>query len=349
MTQSASGSRSGASPSFPEDPILVQVFRGAHVESVHRAAWVLTDTTGAVLEAAGDPSAPFFMRSSTKALQALPLIETGAAGRFGYGPQELALALASHNAESCHTAVVESVLARLELDTSALQCGPQAPSDPEARRALEAAGQAPSALHNNCSGKHAGFLALAKHLGEDPVSYLDPESQTQRLVRDAVLEMSGVEASELSTAVDGCSAPTFRFPLRGLATAFARIANPDGLAEPRRGACLAMLDAVARHPELIAGHHKRICTDLARVTGGRLFPKIGAEGVYGIGVRGSDQGLAIKLDDGGGRGLSVLILHLLRRFGLASAAELEELSSWSAGPIENWAGLEVGLIEVLDA
>jgi L-asparaginase II len=338
-----------SSASFPEDPILVQVYRGAHVESVHRAAWVLTDAAGAVLESAGDPSAPFFMRSSTKALQALPLLETGAAERFGYGARELALALASHNAEPCHTSVVESVLARLELDASALQCGPQTPTDPEARRALEASGEEPSAVHNNCSGKHAGFLALAKHLGEEPGRYLDPESQTQRLVREAVLAMSGVDPSELTTAVDGCSAPTFRFPLRGLATAFARIANPEGLEAPRRAACHAMLDAVERHPELIAGHHKRICTDLARVTGGRLFPKIGAEAVYGIGVRGADRGLAIKLDDGGARGLPVLILHLLRRFGLASAAELEELSSWSAGPIQNWAGLEVGHVEVLDA
>lgn len=349
MTQPASGSRSASSPSYPDDPILVQVYRGEHVESVHRAAWVLTDTTGAVLDSAGDPSAPFFMRSSTKALQALPLIESGAAARFGYGPQELALALASHNAEPCHTTVVKDVLARLDLDVSALQCGPQVPTDPDERHALEARGEEPTAVHNNCSGKHAGFLALATHLGEDPGSYLAPESRTQQLVREAVLAMSGVDESELSTAVDGCSAPTFRFPLRGLATAFARIANPDGLEEPRRDACNMMLDAVARHPELIAGHHKRICTDLARVTGGRLFPKIGAEGVYGIGVRGADRALAIKMDDGGLRGLSVLILHLLRRFGLASAAELEELSSWSAGPIQNWAGLEVGHIEVLDA
>ncbi len=333
---------------YPENPVLVRVLRGSRPESVHRGAWVLTDSAGGILDSAGDPNFAFFMRSSTKALQALPLLESGAAARFELTEQELALALASHNAEACHTEVVRGLLQRLGLDTGALRCGAQLPGDPEARQELRASGAEPSALHNNCSGKHAGFLALAKHLGEDTERYLDPGSPTQRLVREAVVEMSGIQPSELGTAIDGCSAPTFRFPLRGLATAFARVANPSGLCAARRAACERMLEAVAAHPALIAGHHKRICTDLARVTGGRLFPKVGAEAVYAIGIRGSDRALAIKMDDGFGRGLHVLILHLLRRFGLASDAELEALSKWGAGPTTNWAGLEVGRIEAVD-
>lgn len=333
---------------LPEAPVLVRCYRGAHVESEHRASWVLTDAVGSVLEAAGDPEGRHFMRSATKSLQALPLFETGAAERYALGPEETALALASHNAEACHQEVVRRVLERVGLGVDALDCGAQRPGDPQAQRALEAAGEAPSALHNNCSGKHAGFLALARHLGEDPAGYLDPACGSQQLVRAAVREMTGLEDEAIDVAVDGCSAPTFRFALRGLATAFARVANPEGLATPRREACERMLDAVAAHPVLIAGSHKRICTDIARVTGGRLFPKIGAEGVYGIGVRGGDRGLAIKMQDGAWRGLYPLILHLLRRFALASEDELEALSSWAAGPLHNWAGREVGRVEVVD-
>ena len=332
---------------YPDNPVLVRVWRGHAVESQHRGAWVLADGSGEVFAGAGAWDRPVFARSSVKCLQALPLLESGAAEHFALSDREVALALSSHNAEACHTETVAGLLARIGLGVEDLRCGAQTPGDPEARRRLREAGEKPTALHNNCSGKHAGFLALARHLGEPPERYLDPQGRVQALVRDAVRTMSGVAAEDFSSAVDGCSAPTFRLPLHDLATAFARVASPEKLAPARRGACERMLSAVAQHPELIAGSHQRICTDIARATGGRVFPKVGGDAVYAFGVRGRDRGIAVKMDDGAGRGLHALVVALLRRFGFASESELAQLAAWEARTLRNWAGLEVGRTEVL--
>jgi L-asparaginase II len=327
--------------------VLVQVWRGDAVESQHRGAWVLCDSSGTTIDGVGSWRVPVFTRSSVKSLQALPLLETGAAQRYQFSDVEVALALSSHNAERCHTEPVAGLLARLGLSAADLQCGPQSPGDPEERNRLRDEKRKPTALHNNCSGKHAGFLALALHLGVGPGAYLEPESAGQRLVEKAVLDMSGMREEDLYVATDGCSAPTFRMPLCALATAFARVANPDGLPPLRRAACERMLDAVAKHPHLIAGHHQRICTDIARVTKGRLFPKIGGEAVYAIGVRGADRALAIKIDDGSNRGLHALIVDLLRRFDFATREECQALEAWEEKRISNWSGVEVGHTQVV--
>jgi L-asparaginase II len=344
---SAQKTTTAEATAYPDNPVLVRVHRSDAVESQHRGAWVLTDASGSVLDGVGSFERPIFTRSAVKCLQALPLLETGAAQHFGFSDAEVALCLASHNGEACHTEIVEKLLARLGLSAADLKCGAQPPVDPEARQLLRDKKQSPSALHNNCSGKHTGFLALALHLGVPVADYIDPESKGQRLVRKAVLEMTGLSSGELDVAVDGCSAPTFRMPLRNLAIAFARVANPSALPPLRRAACERMLGAVAAHPHLIAGHHQRICTDIARATGGRVFPKIGGEAVYAIGVRGGDRGLAIKIDDGATRGLHLLIVDLLRRCELASSDELAALAAWEEKRIRNWAGLEVGRTEVV--
>ncbi|MEE8466916.1 MAG: asparaginase [Planctomycetota bacterium] len=335
-------------PGFPDQPVLARVWRGEHVESQHRGAWVVTDTSGQVLEGAGEVDWPFFARSSIKSLQALPLIETGAAERWGYTSSELALTLSSHNGERQHTQAALGILARLDLDEDALQCGVQTPDDPDARRALSSAGRDPGAIHNNCSGKHVGFLALARHLGEDASRYLDPASQVQQLVRGAVVDLTGLDESRLTTAIDGCSAPTFRMPLRSLATAFARVASPDGLEPGRRDACLSMLCAVAAHPAMVAGEHKRLCTALVRASGGRLFPKIGAEAIYVVGHRDADRALAVKIDDGGLRGLQAVVLTLLERLGWLDAQALPALEAFRGRVLLNRVGRQVGHIEVLD-
>ena len=335
-------------PGFPDQPVLARVWRGDHVESQHRGAWVVTDTAGRVLTSVGEVDWPFFARSSIKSLQALPLIETGAAERWGYTPSELALTLSSHNGAEQHTRAALAILKRLDLDESALQCGVQTPDDPQARDALVRAGRKPRAIHNNCSGKHVGFLALARHLGEDEDRYLDPQSEVQRLVRRAVVDLTDLDESELTTAIDGCSAPTFRMPLSSLATAFARVSNPDGLEASRRDALRGMLSAVAAHPAMVAGDYKRLCTALLRASEGRLFPKIGAEAVYAVGLRGEDRALAVKIDDGGLRALHAVVLSLLERLGWLDAGALSELEPFRGRPLENRVGREVGHIEVLD-
>lgn len=332
---------------WPDNPVLTRVLRGGRVESQHRGAWVLVDSSGAVLESYGRFEHPVFARSSIKSLQALPLLESGAAERFGFEDDELALAMASHSGEARHVERVERMLRRIGLRAADLQCGAEPPWDGEARRELIRAGVEANAMHHNCSGKHSGFLALSLHLDVDPRRYLDPESPGQVLVREAVNDMTGAAEGQLTTAVDGCSAPTFRLPLDRLATGLARVANPEGLPSARRSACERMGRAVAAWPELIAGSRKRICTDLARASGGRLFPKLGGEAVYGIGVRGLDRGLALKVDDGNHRGFHALIVELCTRFGLLDESEAAGLARWRERSIKNSAGLEVGTVEVV--
>jgi L-asparaginase II len=330
-----------------DNPILVQVHRGTQVESVHRGAWALVDRTGQVREGAGQVRAPIFSRSAVKCLQALPLVESGAADAAGYGPEDLALALASHSGEPRHTNRVASILERLELGVEGLDCGSQPPNDPGTRRALAAAGEAPSALHNNCSGKHAGFLALARHLGADPGGYLDPEGPVQAQVRDAMGELTGQDPAALEFAIDGCSAPTWRVPLVSLGRAFARVANPGQEGDTRRAACERLTAAAAAHPSLVAGSHGRICTELLEASGGRLFPKIGAEAVYAVGVRGADVALVMKIDDGAFRAVHALVVHLLAKLELLGEAQLEPVRHWADAPLTNWAGREVGRMEVI--
>ncbi|MBM3990207.1 MAG: asparaginase [Planctomycetes bacterium] len=336
-----------ASPDWPENPIVARAWRGRHLESVHRGAWVLADVTGAVVDGAGDWNHAVFARSSVKSLQALPLLETGAAQRFEFRDDELALTLASHHAEDIHVRRVRELLARLGLGPEHLQCGAQLPTDSAARRALTLAGEQGTRVHNNCSGKHTGFLALALHMGVDPKRYLEHDNAAQSLVRRTVEELSGVRPGELDVAIDGCSAPTFHLPLVRLATALARIANPHALAEPRRRACERLVRVAAEHPELIGGTRHSMCTDLLRASGGMLFPKLGAEAVYVLGVRERGLGLAVKIDDGNYRAMHPLVIELCERFGLLSRDSARALPEWRQGVLRNWAGLEVGRMEVV--
>jgi len=337
-----------ASNGTPDNPVVVRVRRAGEVESVHRGAWCLVDGAGTVLDGAGRWDHPVWVRSSIKSIQALPLVETGAADRFGFSGAELALALASHSGEPCHTETVCATLARLGLSVDDLRCGAHPPNDSGARFALRSGGGRPNALHNNCSGKHAGFLALALHLGVATDRYLDPDSEGQRLARSALAELTDTPVEALAPGVDGCSAPTYRVPLRGLATAFARITTPNRL-EAKRAACFERLTAAARaNPVLVGGSRERIDTDLLRATGGRLFPKIGAEAVHAIGVCERDRGLAVKVDDGGARGLHALVIGLLERLGLLeSDAERGALAHWRDPVLRNHAGLEVGRVEAV--
>ncbi len=330
---------------YPENPVVVRVWRNREIESVHRGTWCLADSAGDILGGVGDFEAPFFVRSSIKPIQALPLLESGAADRFGFSDEELVLAVASHSGEPCHTERVGSLLRRLGLSESHLRCGAHEPMDPVTRTELKRLGHEPTQLHNNCSGKHAGFLALAKHLGVPLGGYLEPRSEGQELVRAALSELTNTPLERLVPAVDGCSAPAYRLSLRHLATAFARITTPGGLPSARAKNLERITRAVARNPVLLAGSRGRLDTDLVRATGGRLLPKIGAEAIYAVGLRGGDRALAIKIDDGGTRGLFPLVVALLERLELATPEELRALAPWREAVLENHAGLPVGRVD----
>lgn len=323
-----------------DNPTLLRLYRSERLESIHRGAWVLSDGAGTVIDNAGDPNQPIFARSASKSLQALPLIESGAADRYGFDERNLALALASHSGQTRHVDVAADGLAKIGLDEDALRCGPQRPSD--SKVSTEA-----TRITNNCSGKHVGFLAVAKHIGADPATYLDRNGEVQRMVRSAVQEMTGSTDDELdNNAVDGCSAPTFHLPLVGLATGLARVTNPAGLDTTRAAACRRLTNAAGARPDLVAGTHERFCTDLISATNGRIFGKIGAEGVYALGVVGDDVGLACKVDDGNARGCYALIIHLLVDRGLMSSNEAATLTRWGNTTLYNWDGLETGHAEI---
>ncbi len=323
------------------NPVVVRMWRGDAVESIHRGAWVVTDTNGSVLGSVGDPYQPTYPRSATKPFQALPLLLSGAADAFGFDDADLALAMASHSGESMHVERVLATLERLDLSEEALQCGPQRPIASWSSEAKRRASM-------NCSGKHVGFLAVARHLDVDPRTYLDPEGAVQQAVYAATKRITGADDNELSLATDGCSAPTFRMPLARLAQGIARVATPDELDDDLAAGCRRMTTAAAAHPELVGGSKHRSDTDLIRVTRGRLFAKVGAEGVLVVGEVGGNAAVAMKIDDGGERAIAPLMLDVLVAAGRLSVDERAELVEWNNRDVTNWDGLVVGRVEVVE-
>ena len=243
-----------------DTPVLAEIWRGPILESVHRGTAVVCRADGEIVAAWGDPARVILPRSSCKMVQALPLIESGAAEKLS--DAHLAIACASHQGAAVHTALVRRWLNELGLSEAALRCGPQIPNDAAARQDLRSCGTAPDQTHNNCSGKHCGFLALGAHLGADrgdAPDYIAPEHPVQTAVRQACAEMAGEELEAF--AIDGCSAPNYAMTIRGLATSVAKFADPAGLGTIRSEAAVRLRDAMAANPILVAGE-KRACTNL---------------------------------------------------------------------------------------
>jgi L-asparaginase II len=313
------------------DPVLVEVTRGGRVESAHRGAAVVIDADGAVVFAAGDIDLPVFPRSAVKALQALPLIESGAAEKFGLTDAEIALACASHGGEPGHVATATSMLAKAGRDFAALECGTHWPSYDRAARALAASGEAATALHNNCSGKHSGFICIACAMGENPAGYVTPDHPTMRQITAALAETTGTVLNEENRGVDGCSIPTFAIPLRALALAFARFGTGNGFSAGRAAAAARIRAAVAAHPFMVAGTG-RFDTEVMTALGARAFTKTGAEGVYCAALPDLGFGLAIKCDDGAGRAAELVTATLLERFlgGVPEGRLRPVLRNWNA-------------------
>lgn len=322
------------------DPVLVELTRGEWVESRHRGAIAIADGAGRLVWSVGDVESPVFARSALKMFQALPLVETGAADAYGLGDAELALACASHSGEPAHVETVRRWLAHIGCDETCLACGAHPPVNEAASRALIIEGRAPSRLHNNCSGKHAGFLTVARHLGLPIEGYEQPDHPVQRLALTAMAEMAGIAPETMWIAVDGCAAPAAAFPLAGLARAVARIADPAGLAPARVAAARRLDAAVKAEPVMIAGTG-RVCTTLIRAAGGAASVKTGAEGVFVAALADLGLGVALKIDDGAGRASEVVISALLAAFGVVSAED-PAIAALAEPPVLNTRGRVVG-------
>jgi L-asparaginase II len=326
------------------NPILVEVLRGTLVESRHRGAVAVADADGATVLAIGDVTTPIFPRSAVKALQALPLVETGAADAFGFGDEELALACASHSGEAGHVAGVSRMLAKAGLDAAALRCGAHWPMAQSAVTAVARTGE-PSALHNNCSGKHAGFLCVACAKGIDHADYWRPQHPVQREVRAVLEDLTGATLSEARRAIDGCSVPTWAIPLQNLAHGFAKFATGRGLAPERARAATRLRGACAQKPWHVAGTG-RFCTEIMQLFGARVFVKTGAEGVYCGALPEVGLGIALKCDDGAGRAAQAVMAATIARFLPLNDAERVALDRFVHPTLRNWNGFEIGALRV---
>jgi L-asparaginase II len=326
------------------NPVLVEVTRGSIVESRHRGAIAVVDARGRRVVAIGDVEAPVFPRSAVKAIQALPLVESGAADAYGFGAAELALASASHSGEPRHVETVTAMLAMAGRSLVDLECGVQMPMSSLAERMLLRADHLPSPLHNNCSGKHAGFICTACHLGIDPKGYVLPDHPVQRAVTAALADLTGTELGAANRGIDGCSIPAYAMPLDRLAHAFAKMATGEGLGPARAAAARRILDACMAEPFMVAGS-SRFDTDIMLLFRGRLFVKGGAEGVYCAAFADAGLGVAIKIDDGASRASEAAMAAVIASQSAASDdAARTAFARWLAPPVKNRRGVAVGQI-----
>lgn len=338
------------------NPVLIEVLRGGTVESRHAGALAVVDASGSVHTALGDIDRPVFPRSAVKLLQALPLVASGAAEAYGLTDAELSLACASHSGEPEHVATAAGVLAKLGLTADALECGTQWPSREPVLRGMVTRGELATPLHNNCSGKHSGFVCVACHMamgargaGAEPAEfargYVAATHPVMREVSAALSAATGTDVERAPRGTDGCSIPTFALPLRSLALAFARCGTGQGLSDGHARAARRLRQAVAAAPFMVGGTD-RFDTRVMQAWRERLFCKIGAEGVYCAALPELGLGLALKIDDGAARAaeaaMAAVAQALLR-------TEDELLRGYSHLPLRNWRGIDVGSLRPAQA
>lgn len=333
-------------------PLLSFLTRAGQRESSHRGHVVVADAEQ-VWFALGAPDQPIFPRSAIKPFQALPLLEEGLDRTLGLSAREVALTTASHGGDPLHVAAARTLLEKGGVPESALLCGAHAPMDDAAARQLLREGQRFTALHHNCSGKHAGMLIQARHLGAPLSGYVDPRHPVQQRILARLATFAGLPATTIGVAIDGCSAPAYSLPLGALARAMARFADPTGLPDATAAAARRLFDAAMEEPHYVSGS-RRFDLAVTKVSQRRTFCKIGAEGVVALAIRPPRPGLrslgiVVKVEDGNARGYVHPVLALLRWLGFDPPADLAELPRGCEAIQKNYAGLETGKIEVAES
>ncbi len=324
---------------------LVAVTRGGQLESIHYGAVAVVDTSGRLLYRAGDPDFLTFTRSTIKPFQSLPFLRAGGPARFGYGDRELALLCASHSGEAMHTDLVQRMLHKAGCDEHHLRCGCHVPL----HYAVEDKAPPPDAsfsqLHNNCSGKHAGFLAYCVQHGQPLDDYVDPAHPLQQAIRHSLAQVAGIDEADLRMGIDGCSAPNYALPLSRLALSYARLAQ--GEQAPQYGSLMGdLFRAMTSHPELVSGTGR---SDLAfmQAAPGDWVAKIGAEAVQAVGIRSAGIGIAVKIADGNARALYPATIAVLRQLGMLTSADVASLVPWEAPSLHNFRGLHTGEVKAV--
>ena len=319
---------------------MVQLWRGGLLESTHRGHAVICDDSGAIVEAWGDPARVIFPRSSCKMLQALPLLETGAADHYGLTDRQVAFACASHQGEALHVGAASQWLADLGLGEADLRCGPHEPLDKTERDRLLRADEAPCQLHNNCSGKHSGFLTVTKHL-KAGAEYVEVDHPLQKAVKAAFEEVTGEDSP--GYGIDGCSAPNFATSVLGLGRAMARYAGAEG-GDARSNAMGRLREAMMKHPELVAGEGEAD-TELMRAAAGKAAIKGGADGVHIAILPEHGLGIALKIMDGSDKAREAAIASLLVRLGVIEAGHPAVIRRLQP-EMRNWRGLVTGGLRI---
>jgi len=327
--------------------ILANVIRGDTIESIHRGHFIVVDGEGNTIASAGDPNTTTFYRSSCKFFQAIPLITSGAADTFGFDESEIALACASHSGQKRHVEIAASMLAKIGLDETALHCGTHLPFyRPEAEKLIRE-GRSPSALQNNCSGKHAGMLAVAKRIGADIATYEQLENPVQQQILDIISKFTEIPKGDIAVGSDGCAVPNFAVPVTAMARSIVSlISRADGFGRDISDAAQRLIAAALNHPELIGGTD-RLDTLIMQAAPDIVISKVGADGVWLGGVLPNDQwksglGVALKIEDGDdNRGRPVVAVEILRQLGVLTENDLPEISPM---PVKNRRGDVVGMV-----
>lgn len=328
--------------------ILAKVIRGETVESIHRGHMIVIGGDGKTVAKLGDPETVTFFRSASKPLQAIPFITSGAADAFLFSDEEIALACASHSGEGMHVRTAAIMLERTGLSESYLHCGAHLPfNETEAERMIRA-GEHPTQLHNNCSGKHAAMLASAKHTAADLATYEDLENPVQQAILDTIAKFADVPRDEIKIGIDGCAAPNFALPLSGMARSFLNLVSPpEEFSKELREACRRIVSAMTAFPFLIGGS-ERLDTILMQAAGGKVISKVGADGVWLCGVLPNEEWkrglvIALKIEDGDNkRARPVVAIEVLKQLGILSH---DDLPGFSPMPVKNRRGDAVGRVE----
>jgi len=327
-------------------PPLVELARGGLTESLHRGAILAVGPDGSKVHGLGHPAMPTFLRSAAKPLQALPVIQSGAARALGLEPAEIACMCGSLNGEDFQVEAVRSILAKAGLDESYLRCGVHRPSHRPTARAMHQRGEKPREVHNNCAGKHAAMLALCAHHGWSTDDYDQPAHPVQQLILQTIARLCAYPAEQIGLGVDGCGVPVHRLPLFALAGAYARLAAPDqsGLDSATAEAIEELMDACLKHPEMIAGTD-RLCTRLMQAAPGRFLAKTGSEGVYAIAIPEKKLGVALQIEDGAMRALGPAVCEILHQLGVLEHEALEgPLADLYPVRLKNHRGEEVAVL-----
>jgi L-asparaginase II len=327
-------------------PLCVEVTRGELVESTHRVALCVVDADGREIYAAGDVEMPVYLRSTAKPFIAAAAIEAGAREVFGLDQREIAVMAASHVGEPMHVEAVRSILRKIGMDVSDLQCGTHPPYDDASAKALLLVGERPTALHNNCSGKHAGILALCKLVGADPATYLSAQNPAQRRILELCARLSDDDPQTWPLGVDGCGIPVYATTLRKAARSFARFASLSEILDSDARALRVVRDAMVAHPEYVAGTGQ-FDTELMRAGRGAIAAKAGAEGVHGVAAITRGYGYVSKVIDGGSRGRGPSTVAVLRRIGVLDERQCAELERFARPAVYNRAGEVVGEVRAI--